>query len=542
MIARVVMVTISNLLKPSLLGMTLIGCIKPPAPGSEYPPIVSPQAVPDFDQYALAHEPYQLLLDAPVTPKVTPNTLDRGCHFINYNMPVPTMEPVRFEGDGKVQPCEVFEYALDNHEDHSAAAEVVVGGEIPWWLGDHRDFKGGAMQTKVREAIRILKSDPVIKNEFVLSDSYMKRISIGLYIFAQFPRDRAELKAMATETKEESTVFDQLGATEFQAWLLEHGGMDIKAIEIDYDTTANMSSPLDTLISRRGDLTSPARILYAIFYLAQIDPVFIMVKSDEVARQLQATGALKFWRDSGFDAVHIPDGTGYSFMVGVPARNAPGGYMAFAPTLQLYFETSEDFYVLRPIHYLALDLISRAKREDDPEKQRMLFERATQMDPNSPDVPAAIASHAMSIGDLEKAEQVTSESLHVNPNSWVNLVQYGIIQGMKGDYSEAVKYLERAKEMNPSSSLIRHRLGLVLQIEGQFAKAETEFKKAIEINPIVTYYSALAALYLQLRKFDHAAQVLKDAEKKFPDDQDIKRLKKELEKALADPKARSKKN
>ena len=144
------------------------------------------------------------------------------------------------------------------------------------------------------------------------------------------------------------------------------------------------------------------------------------------------------------------------------------------------------------------------------------------------------------LGDLEKAQQMMENAIHVNPNDILahnNLA--GILQEL-GKYDLAEEILNKCLELDPKNSITYSNLGAVLIHQGKLDRSEFILKKGIEVNPNeVNSYLSLGVLMRLSDKVNKAIEYTKKALEIQPNNEaaycnlgDFFRISKEYKKAI----------
>jgi adenylate cyclase len=111
-------------------------------------------------------------------------------------------------------------------------------------------------------------------------------------------------------------------------------------------------------------------------------------------------------------------------------------------------------------------------------------------------------------GDLERADQLETKALALDPdNTWAHL-NMGNVRRVQGRIKESVAEEERALALSPSNVDAVALLGLDHERFGEFGKSLEYFDKAIQANPysptLVYWYGNKAVAYFGLKNYDQA--------------------------------------
>ena len=94
-----------------------------------------------------------------------------------------------------------------------------------------------------------------------------------------------------------------------------------------------------------------------------------------------------------------------------------------------------------------------------------------------------VAEKHIEQGEMDKAQEIITEILEMNPNdvdTWINV---GIIFSKHGHYQETFKYYKRATEIDPKDSITWNYFADVLMNLGQFDNAIASNLQALVLEP-----------------------------------------------------------
>jgi adenylate cyclase len=150
-----------------------------------------------------------------------------------------------------------------------------------------------------------------------------------------------------------------------------------------------------------------------------------------------------------------------------------------------------------------------------------LCEQALAIDPNNVRalqalgvkffMPAALGLSGDPKGDLERADQLESKALALDPDwTWPHDVK-GAILRIEGRTEEAVAEHERALALDPSNVYAAAELGYDYEFLGQFDKSVEYFDKAIRASPydraLIFWYGGKASSNFGLKRYDQAIEL-----------------------------------
>jgi adenylate cyclase len=149
-----------------------------------------------------------------------------------------------------------------------------------------------------------------------------------------------------------------------------------------------------------------------------------------------------------------------------------------------------------------------------------LCEQALAIDPNNARalqvlglkfwIPASLGLSGDPKGDFEKADELESKALAVDPDySWARETK-GWILLVQGHNDESAAAFERALALDPSDAQADSGLGWVNLRRGDFDKSLESFDKAMRVSPydrsLVSWYSGKAVANFGLKRYDQAIE------------------------------------
>lgn len=95
----------------------------------------------------------------------------------------------------------------------------------------------------------------------------------------------------------------------------------------------------------------------------------------------------------------------------------------------------------------------------------------------------------------------------------------------RGLYEEAIGYFNKSLRINSKVAMVHYTLANAYMGKGMPDEAIKEYRKTIEVDPgYIKAYRRLAQAYLDRNMYNEAINLLKEAEGKFPADQEINKL------------------
>ncbi len=477
--------------------------------------------------------------------------LDVGCHFIDYNKPGPN-ETHSGQGNGMLEACEIYEFALDRYDSYKEIVEGIAEGPVPWTLNEQGPptVKGNEIRAKVQHAIAELKKILDKQQPPLDPQTYQEKMAVGLFYFVLFPshpllilNNKLQLLDFSKELADPN-----LGLNEFQDYLFYSSGLGNSETSGDAPLE---STPLETIRTKTGWCTEWSKVLYAVFRLAGLKPFFVWtsLQDDPPA----------FIRDKLNDRFAL----GHVY-IGLKIGDR---FRYFDPSFQKTNIQYKNNYHWGLIHYLSGDFLNRGR--DIIHHQNKLSEgienthKAIKFDPNHPvnhnnlamylmrdgKIKEAIAEmkRAAQLGAKEKLYQLNlslallqgkeldagiqaaQEVIALDPDNARGYLILGVFQGQKGKIPEAETSLRRAIEIDPIIPMAHRNLGVIFTSQKKFQEAEIMFQKELQINPRdeVTYYE-MGVMYYDQEKWEQAMEAAEEALRINPQVPDGVKLKEKI--------------
>ena len=179
--------------------------------------------------------------------------------------------------------------------------------------------------------------------------------------------------------------------------------------------------------------------------------------------------------------------------------------VGFAHAVELDPDFAEALLGLarRSDHDQAVSLVERARRQRDrltereqlhvdlqaaavDEKAEAIMAVARKIREKYPeDIRAAmiLAGHEIAVGRTERALQIFSELLAVEPNNADAYNQIGYYYAYRGDYEKAIENLKKYQFMSPDQANPYDSLGEVQAFSGRYDEALANLNKALALKP-----------------------------------------------------------
>ncbi len=163
-------------------------------------------------------------------------------------------------------------------------------------------------------------------------------------------------------------------------------------------------------------------------------------------------------------------------------------------------------------------LIERILKNGDSAEARMLLgatkmqagdfagarddlQRATELNPQLPDVYSAYGSALLATGDTVAASAAFRKELDTNPNDFTSQLDLGVLEKQDQRYDEAMKRFRRAMELRPGDIGVRYQIATVYVLTNDIQAAQRELEAIVKDSPQFTEaHVSLATVYYRLKR------------------------------------------
>lgn len=183
------------------------------------------------------------------------------------------------------------------------------------------------------------------------------------------------------------------------------------------------------------------------------------------------------------------------------------GCVLLAPSRRLYWRRAVVAAVGLVLIACAWRVVIRNR---DWQNDKILFTRTLAAEPEACSIRMNLGDDYRQQGDVQTAERIWREALHMCPNSTATLSNLGGLYTDEGRPLEGLDMLEKAVAMNPSDSATHLSLAVGYGRSRQPEKAESEFKVTLGLAPLsVRAYEGLALVYWQTGDLSNAELMFK---------------------------------
>ena len=165
----------------------------------------------------------------------------------------------------------------------------------------------------------------------------------------------------------------------------------------------------------------------------------------------------------------------------------------------------------------ALDLGAALYREGRFDEAARAFEQAAELDPGSLEVWESLGWAYRKAGRPEKAKEVWSRILKVDPERASLWNQVAAIDIEREDWAAAADSLAMSLSLEPGESHVRSRLAMALESAGRFEEAAQAYEELVRRDPEnLTAILRLASFYERSGETGRALEALSAASRRMP--------------------------
>ena len=138
-------------------------------------------------------------------------------------------------------------------------------------------------------------------------------------------------------------------------------------------------------------------------------------------------------------------------------------------------------------------------QKDNPARALPLYEKAIELDPQSPKAFLAMAVALTKLQRFDEAKDYYLKCLSIDPANSQAHNNLGLWYDRSGDRDEARRHFLEAIRLKPNSSQAHNNLGMVYGKRGENALAVQEFEQAIRLTPLnPRVYTNLGLIYYRM--------------------------------------------
>ncbi|MBK3331581.1 tetratricopeptide repeat protein [Persephonella atlantica] len=143
--------------------------------------------------------------------------------------------------------------------------------------------------------------------------------------------------------------------------------------------------------------------------------------------------------------------------------------------------------------------------------------RASEIDPNNPEILNALGIAYSNVGEVEKAKEMFLKAIEKDPDRAETYTNLGTLLAKEKQYEKALWYFKKAAE-NPNylkKDVAIYNIALIYRQMGNLKLYEENLKKALSYNSfLLPAYISLGELFLEEKRYDDALTVYLMAKEK----------------------------
>lgn len=394
---------------------------------------------------------------------------------------------VKSAGDDVISPEEVFEYALGDYEKYRGIIEGVIQRPIPWVLDDLNPATtfDADIRKRVQETINCLKG--ILSKNGVKegTEAYKENLAVGLFWFVTSPDKEALKKALEGGYKDEKTnarrqavlgsmraELESNGLGDFWGYLVRNGGL---RVEGDYSSEF---TALEALERRQGECTEKSKILFGIFRMAGLDPVFVLEEKNKLIEDSSSNPLTRYFVD---ELNSIPPGMTHLCIGHVFA----GRLRLLDPSFFNSNAVYKAYHLLSLRQYLSSDITNNGvvwSKKGERDKAIADYSKAVEIDPRNYMAYTNRGNVWKDKGEWDKAIAAFSKALSSNPQGAEAYYGRGVCEREKREYDKSLADFSSAVK-NDSKHLGGYlNLGLVHTIMSRYGEAVSNFAEAFRLD------------------------------------------------------------
>lgn len=201
----------------------------------------------------------------------------------------------------------------------------------------------------------------------------------------------------------------------------------------------------------------------------------------------------------------------------------------YQKTLAEYRETLEytaDFPTGR------LNLAGYLYAEGQVAEAEKAYRKALEMDSELDFVNLNLAYIYNQTNRKDEAEKQFREYLQANPKDADTYFSLALLVSDLGRYDESLNLMLQAHELDPSIPRLNHNIAMMYDFKKDYIKAEQFLKEELRQNASENAYLGLLQFYVSHNYLRKAYELTDDISRRYPDNQDVANLRKQLEARL----------
>ncbi|WOH37781.1 winged helix-turn-helix domain-containing protein [Thalassotalea fonticola] len=169
--------------------------------------------------------------------------------------------------------------------------------------------------------------------------------------------------------------------------------------------------------------------------------------------------------------------------------------------------------------YLSLGKLSMIRGKQ--QEAIKYLEQALVIDNQATVVITTLAEVYFDLEDNNKAEELYTQAIELEPTYWRNYYQFGVFLYYIGQYERAILQFNKVNSLNNNVANSYNALGGAYYLLMDWENASIAWSKALAIEPTALTYSNLATSLFFLKQFDNAAEIYLQGTKLTPNDNTI---------------------
>ena len=150
------------------------------------------------------------------------------------------------------------------------------------------------------------------------------------------------------------------------------------------------------------------------------------------------------------------------------------------------------------------------------------YEKALEIEPNSPVILTNLGSIYHKLGDFSRAKEAFEHALRLDPDRADTTRNLGVTMTCMGDYEGAIEQFRKAAQLEPDLFDVHRALGSVLEATGRVSEAILGYRLALERSGLATpALEKFTKLSIQEGQLESASSILHDLQRRYPDSAEV---------------------
>lgn len=438
-----------------------------------------------------------LLLEKLTSQGVSLKEIEHGYSRANYGgihcATAKGLSCIKGARDGEISSTEVWEFVLNQWGKYQQLVEGVLGRPLPWVLDDFnpKTTFDAEVRKSVGDIIEMIRTSLEQQGLKKTTTAYEERLAVALYYLVASPKksgavphDPKQAEIRKTFETKRAQVLASYGLSSFETYLQSAGGMRVEG------DSGKEYSALDALFIEEGKCTEQSKILFGVFTMAGLSPIFIDVNP----RKTKLPDMMAALQQSPYYG-HVCIGV----RIGKKLR-------LFDPALLLVDPPHVEFYPLTPRQFLSADYVQRGqyfKARGNYTDARKSYDLALLLDSWSATLFLNRGHLFYKEGQSKQAVADYSEAIRLNPNMAMAYSNLCDLLARENEWEKALKDCDKAIQLDPDYAQAYINRAYISARGEKWLQVIEDASKALSLNPtLLKAYNFRAGAFLNTGDFE----------------------------------------